>query len=285
VLATKDYGVKVFSDAARLQKLLGLARTERYSAPKLARIFNCEKKTILGTLSKLGERLPNLGQFKRKYALDDHFFSSLNAVSAYWLGFIAADGCLYSKAGGEKSLYVTLRYSDANHLRKFKKAIKSTARLGYTKSNHSVRLGFYSFGTLFDSLVNLGITPNKSLRIRRVEVVDNLMSHFIRGVFDGDGSISGKKASHVQFEIAGYAPLLKQIQNTLVQECGVNKVRIYPLADGGKGGASRLQYTGAQIFRILDFLYRDSTNQTRLARKYEKYISLKGRFLKACLVN
>ena len=121
------------------------------------------------------------------------------------------------------------------------------------------------------------MTPLKSLRINNLEIPSSLMSHFIRGMFDGDGSISGKKITHVQFMIAGYKPLLEQIQDVLIKACGINKIRIYPLY---KSEASKLQYTGSQIFRILDFIYKDSASRTRLERKYRKYIKLKKRFKK-----
>ena len=104
------------------------------------------------------------------------------------------------------------------------------------------------------------------------------MSHFIRGVFDGDGSLSGNKITHIQFQIAGYKPLLRQIQGILVKKCHINKVKIYSLS--GQNKASRVQYTGSQIFKILDFLYKNSTSQTRLERKYKKYLLFKKKFRK-----
>lgn len=276
----KNYGAKVFKDYRKLKRLLKLAKTNKYSGPQLAAIFKCNVKCIHGSLNRVGIYLPNLGEFKRKYKYNDEFFTKLTPISAYWLGFIAADGSLYLKNKREKNLRIGLQRSDLNHLRKFKGAIKSNAKIGYTKSNNSVHIEFYSSDKIFDSLVKLGIIPNKSLRIQKIIVPENLRSHFIRGVFDGDGSISGKKITHVQFEIAGYKPFLKQIQNTLIKECGVNRVKIYSLNRKKEGGASRLQYTGAQIFRILDFLYKRSTNQIRLERKYKKYMMLKKKFRK-----
>jgi len=276
----KNYGAKIFGERKKLRKLLKLAKTNKYSAPQLAAIFKCNVKPIHGALNKAGIYLPNLGEFKKKYKCNDKFFTKLNTISAYWLGFIAADGCLYLRDGKKKSFYIALNYSDAQHLKNFKKIIETNAKIGYVKSNNSVHIGFYSVDKLFDSLVKLGIKPNKRLRIENVLVPNNLMSHFIRGVFDGDGSLSGKKITHVQFQIAGFKPLLKQIQNILIKECNVRRVKIYPLTYKKTGRAFRLQYTGAQIFRILDFLYKGSINSTRLKRKYKKYNMFKIKFRK-----
>ena len=105
-----------------------------------------------------------------------------------------------------------------------------------------------------------------------------LMPHFVRGVFDGDGWISGKKITHVQFGIAGNKPFLQQIQDTLVKECNINRVNIYPLS--GPNRAHKLQYTGHQVFKILNFLYKGSNKSIRLERKYQKMMKLKKMLIK-----
>jgi len=270
----KNYGIKVFHEKLKLKKLVNLAKSNKYSAPKLAKIFHCDKKVILGTLNRFGIHLPNLGKFRKKYSCNDRFFVKLNPVSAYWLGFIAADGSLSLK---DKGTLISLMKADAGHLQKFLDAIKSNSKIGYVQSNKSAHINIYS-NDLFTSLIKLGITPNKSLRIKEVHIPSNLISHFVRGLFDGDGSISGKKVTHIQFQIAGYKPLLRQIQNVLIKRCSVNKVKIYPLLYNREGKAFRLQYTGSQIFRILNFLYKNSTSQTRLERKYKKYLMFKKKF-------
>lgn len=101
----------------------------------------------------------------------------------------------------------------------------------------------------------------------------SLMSHFIRGVFDGDGWINGKKITHIQFGIAGHKPFLQQIQNVLIRRCSISRVKLYPLPPSGK--VYKLQYTGSQIFRILDFLYEKLSYQTRWDRKYNKNVRIK----------
>ena len=276
----KNYGAKIFGERKKLRRLLELAKTNKYSAPQLAEIFNCCKKPIHGALNRAGIYLPNLGKFKKRYKHNEEFFTKLTPTSTYWAGFITADGCLYLRGKQEKVFYLTLKHADINHLRKFRKTIRSNARIGCVKSNNSANLRFYSCDKVFDSLLNLGIKPHKNLRDEKIRIPNGLMSHFIRGVFDGDGSVSGKKITHVQFQIAGYKPLLKQIQDTLIKKCNVKKVKFYPLDYKKEGKAFRLQYTGSQIFRILKFLYKNSAPRIRLERKYKKYLILKKKFKK-----
>jgi len=274
IIDNMTFKSKVFNNEQKFNSLMKLVRTGKYSPPKLTNIFSCDRKTIHRILNHNGTFLPNLGRFKKKVYCNTDFFKNLNATSAYWAGFIAADGCLYTKY---KNLSISLKKSDVGHLFKFKNAIKTNAKISHIKSNNSVRISIYSI-KIFDSLVALGIEPKKSLSIQKIQIPSHLISHSIRGVFDGDGSISGKKITHVQFQIAGNKPFLEQIQDILIKECGVNKVKIYPL--NSKNKIHRLQYTGSQIFEILKFIYKESTNQTRLERKYRKYISFKQKFRK-----
>ena len=267
-----SYQSKIFNTEFKIKRLIKLANTTQYSAPCLAKIFNCDRKVVHRVLKENKITLPNLGRFKKKIYVNDNFFTKLNSVSAYWAGFIAADGVLSNR---DKNLSIALNKRDIKHLYKFIKAVKSNAHVGCIKSNNSAHVNLYS-KPLFNSLIKLGITPNKSLTITNVSLSQSLMPHFIRGVFDGDGWISGKRITHVQFGIAGNRPFLQQIQDVLVKKCHVNRVKLYPLFPRGR--AFKLQYTGSQIFKILEFLYKKSKPQTRLDRKYQKMLELRKRF-------
>ncbi|TSC94171.1 MAG: hypothetical protein CEN87_624 [Parcubacteria group bacterium Licking1014_1] len=273
----KNFGAKIFKDKHKLNRLLKLAKTNKYSAPHLAKIFLCERKTILGILNLCKIKLKNLGKFKKKYFCNDNFFKTLIPSSTYWLGFVTADGCLYCGKNKSKKFQIALKESDVGHLRYFKKALNSNVKIYFIKSNRSAGFSLSS-SVIFDSLVSLGVLPNKSFSMGTVSVPNNLMSHFIRGVFDGDGSLSGERITHLQIAIVGHTPLLRQIQNIFIKKCGVKKVNLYPASYANGCTISRLQYTGSQIFRILGFLYKNSTEETRLKRKYEKYLMFKNKF-------
>jgi len=181
----KNFGVKIFNDKKKLKKLISLAKSGRYSSPQIAKFLNCSRSTVLGTLNKLDIHLQNLGTFKKKFSCDDKFFDKLSPISVYWVGFIAADGVLAER---DKCVAIGLQRQDATHLRKFIKAMKSNSKILYIKSNNSAHVRIYSH-ILFNSLAKLGLSPNKALRIQEVKIPLKLMSHFIRGVYDGDGSI------------------------------------------------------------------------------------------------
>lgn len=261
---------KTFADPTKLNILMKLARTGEYSAPDLARVFECNVKTIHGALNAQDIKLLNLGRFRKTIHCDAEFFSTMTPPSAYWAGFLAADGGLSSR---DKSIRLVLNRSDAVHVRKFKDVIKTNAKIFYVESVNAVGISI-ACQELYDALVALGIEPNKSLRMSKVNVPEHLISHFIRGVFDGDGCLSGKDLGHIQFMIAGNKPFLEELQSALIKNCELRRVKIYPT----KSQCFKLQYTGSQVFRILDFIYKDSNEQTRLRRKFQKYLLFKSNF-------
>lgn len=272
-LSKHNFKSKIFSDSQKLKRLFKLVKTKNYSAPELAKIFNCDRKAILYKLYAHKIILPNLGQFKKKYKSNEYFFNKLNAVSVYWAGFIAADGTLTFK---DKGVSIGLNKKDKEHLFKFKRAIRTNSPIKEVESNNSARIGIYS-KKIFNSLINLGIKPNKSLSISHVDIPNKLMFHFVRGIFDGDGSISGNDKSHIQLCIVGNKPFLEQIQDFFIRNLKISKTKIYPLT---QSNAYKLQYTGSQIFKVLKSLYYKSNNNIRLTRKYKKYLDLKEKFAK-----
>ena len=259
-----------FYKQKKLDKLIKLAKTEKYSSTQLVKIFQCNKKTIYRALKHNNLLLPNLGKFKRKYNLKDNFFNKLNPTSAYWLGFIAADGCISKR---DSSLAIGLNSVDKCHLEKFLRALGCNGQIHKYDKTNSVKVSIYS-KPITDCLTSYGITPNKSLTIERVDVPTHLASHFIRGIYDGDGSLTGTKRTHVQFMIAGNKPFLEYIQGILIKQCNLNCVKIYPL----QSKVYKLQYTGIQIFRILDYLYKDSNSCIRLDRKFATYLYYKNKY-------
>jgi len=58
---------KIFNNDYKVAKLIKLTKTGKYSAPRLAKIFNCNKKTVFRVLEKIKIRLPNLEGLKRKF--------------------------------------------------------------------------------------------------------------------------------------------------------------------------------------------------------------------------
>lgn len=125
------------------------------------------------------------------YTYDRDFFFDIDTEEkAYWLGFIAADGNISKTM---KNMRINLNIKDKNHLEKFRQSIRGNQPIKeiIREKNHSVYIDMNSKKICKD-LYKYGITPNKSLTL---DVAFNLIPkalihHFIRGYFDGDGSIN-----------------------------------------------------------------------------------------------
>ena len=129
---------------------------------------------------------------KRKtFSIKKNYFKVIDsAKKAYWLGFIAADGYNNITYG---RLAIALNEKDIDRLENFKKDISFTGKiLSQHKIFNSVCLTIHDRDIVKD-LKNLGITQRKSLSLAfptEESVPKKLIWHYLRGYFDGDGSIN-----------------------------------------------------------------------------------------------
>ena len=130
----------------------------------------------------------------------DIFSKIETELQAYLLGFYAADGNINEK---RKTFRIHLQKQDSELVYLYKDIISPDART-FTVNEHKTtgRNGkeinaHESFGVditstkLCTDLVNLGIGYNKSYSNLHIpEIPEDLIRHFIRGYFDGDGCIT-----------------------------------------------------------------------------------------------
>lgn len=132
------------------------------------------------------------GNFDRRYALDEGYFDAIDTPDkAYWLGFIAGDGCVRERG----ILAVSLAAKDCAHLERLKAALRTeapvrlyTGKSGRREGKRNAALFIHS-RHLSDALVLHGITPRKSLTLQAWGGPDDLMRHYWRGLIDADGTI------------------------------------------------------------------------------------------------
>lgn len=136
-----------------------------------------------------------IGGAKRLYSLDETYFENIDSKDkAYFLGFIYADGFITKRSSGQNVLGITL--SESEPLDKFKKYIKTDKPYGiYNKtSSYSDKSIEYKLAIISNKIVEdiekLGVVERKTLILSFPDFLDKeLIPHFIRGYFDGDGSI------------------------------------------------------------------------------------------------
>ena len=166
------------------------------SYKEIAKIFNVNEKTIKINAKKYGLTSKIGSQGARKHKFNERYFENIDSEEkAYWLGFIAADGCVYKNKQSYR-LQINLKGSDIDHLKKFQKAICSDYKItekkvGKAQSN-TCQLKINST-KMCNDLIKNNIIERKSIIFEPPILNKNLMRHFIRGYFDGDGWITSYK--------------------------------------------------------------------------------------------
>ena len=165
------------------------------SLREIEKQFGATRATVSKFLEKQGIKTTK-GNHYRKYFHDIAFFEDINTEEkAYWLGFMYADGYIVNNENryGEDCFGITLAEDSIDSIQKFKSSLKATNPIRYDDSKNGQRqakLVCCSQKTVND-LINQGVFKEKSLILKPPErVPEELIRHFIRGFFDGDGSLT-----------------------------------------------------------------------------------------------
>jgi len=193
--------------------------------------------------------------------INDFFETIETQPKAYWLGFIMADGCV-SRTQGDK-VQIKLHQKDVGHLRKWHQAIRCSNKI-CTIQPHYKQSSVYST-QMCDDLEKHGCTQRKSLTLQYPDIPFDLHRHFVRGYFDGDGSIGVHKTGQARICIVGTVDFLEVMKVIL---CTDNK-----LNTSTSSKSVSLQFNGnKKVKTICEWLYAGST--ISLDRKREVYHSI-----------
>jgi len=197
------------------------------------------------------------------YDFNHGFFSKMTEKAAYVAGFIAADGYLNIKAN---RIEIAIQTADRIHLQRIADAMEYTGPLYEKTGVGAVSLHITSQKLLADIIAILGVTNNKTLALKQCEIHDGFINHFIRGYFDGDGSI---KPDVKCIRILGTFDFLSWIAKYVADNL---KVTDKVPKRKGLENVYELGYYGADMLTICAWMYNGST--LHLDRKYQRYVRL-----------
>lgn len=107
---------------------------------------------------------------------------------AYAVGLITTDGCLSSDGR-----HIDFTSKDKDLVVTFRKCLGLTNRIGRKTSGYTGKKDYFrvQFGDVrfYAWLIELGLSPHKSKTLGPLKIPDRVFFHFLRGCFDGDGSI------------------------------------------------------------------------------------------------
>lgn len=190
---------------------------------------------------------------KSKY-FDIEVFKKDSPERNYWLGFLAADGCV-------SGYYVTIRLKDLDHVEKFRAFCSSKHKVSEVDvkdaSYYQLAIGSRE---LVELLATFNISPAKSYSVSPPEHLAYNTDYW-RGVIDGDGCLRITKQGFPAIELvgskdmcAGFLSFIKTIGNT--------KTKVLPRAK-----VHRVTTGGLWVKRVVEVLYGNA--EVALDRKAE----------------
>lgn len=251
----------IFSDED-LQRIVTLYVDNKQSMVKIAKEFSINPSVIKRVLKEQGVRFWSR-QERMCLSIDTTFFENITTpLKAYVLGFMYADGYVTGNRFGIK-----LKSSDKDFLVQIKDILKSGHKVGtYIQDTQYGRVEYCSFNVnnpkMVNDLIKQGVVYNKSKILKfPTHLPRELLPHFIRGYFDGDGSVykcKSKSGCGIGISFVGTEDVLNGILNefkgVINTKASVRKYpgkEIYDLKIGGRTNVKKLYqylYNDAEIF-------------------------------------
>jgi hypothetical protein len=211
----------------------------------------------------------------RKYAINEDFFDNIDTEEkAYFLGFLYADGC--NQMEHNYTTCLALELSDKEILEKFAKLIYKDNPLHqikkYDRTHETPPRGYTASFSINSKhicfqLQKLGCVSKKTFILTYPKwMPDNMHRHFIRGYFDGDGTINNVDKKISGCKIVSTKEFLEGIKNIVPTNSNLykndltNDKNTYDLCFSGN----------RNIQKFLNWIYAGST--IYLDRKYKRYL-------------
>lgn len=244
---------------------------------QIAEKFNCVPNTIKNIVSKDYKYKERASVNYKNLGINHNFFSVIDTEEkAYILGFLLADGNVYKDTSYRIRLCLALQ--DIKILYRIKEILNLTSEVRISKRDNRENsqaecLLNWSSEQQFKDLGKYGIVPNKSLisYLPINQINSDVVHHFIRGLFDGDGCISVFQNRQALSFVGTY-----EVINTL--KCFLcENLSLYPVKISERTKKNTvyqvLWSSKKDVLNIYNYLYKDAT--IFLERKYLKFQEIK----------
>ena len=272
-----SYNKKIFT-TNEIQDIVNMYAEQRISSVKIGEKYGCSHKVILRLLES--QNIDHSWKPKRKYAINEAYFDTIDTPNkAYILGFLYADG---SNCLDKCTVTMSLQEEDRDILERIRGEIGSEKPLeyldytnkndgGYTYKNQYRLLLFNKH--ICKALETIGMIPKKSLKLEFPNIKPELYSHFIRGYYDGDGSvyrqIKNDNNHAVTLTITSTEEFCKRLVDISKKYIGI-KTNYYD-ASCRNGITKVFTISGRNVVKkFLDWIYQDA--DLLLKRKHDRYL-------------
>lgn len=125
----------------------------------------------------------------RQYYFNFSYFNQIDTSNkAYIIGLLASDGNLYKRDNHQGQIQILLHKKDEKLLKDIIKEMDGNKPLCYFKDYATLTI---NSDEMYDDLLKIGLYDNKtySINMNNINIPEEYKFDFLRGYFDGDGSI------------------------------------------------------------------------------------------------
>lgn len=195
---------------------------------------------------------------------------------AYVLGYFTADGYMFINSGG--SYYIAFVSTDYDLISKVREMLYSRQKISSRKYKNRKGKIIYrlQIGSkkLFRDLLDFGLIPNKSKKIKLPKIPKSYFRHFVRGYFDGDGCVDfgfyrkrGKKKATLMTKFySSNKTFLQDLWQILKRYAQVKGGSLYK-----RERKFDLSLSVRDSFRLYNFMYKGVKKNQFLERKYNEF--------------
>lgn len=191
---------------SKIRSLIG----EGWSVPEICKETNLTQSIVLRLMRDNDIKRNSISIIKRKYFLNENWIDEIDSPEkAIFLGLFFADGCNYLHSN---ECMIGLQLKEEDYLYRFCLCFTDKP-LQKTRSLKKIQINSKRWS---DKMYEYGATPKKSLILEWPKnLPDEFIPYFIRGYFEGDGSISkrvNKNAPYwYQVQIVGTLQFLTEL--------------------------------------------------------------------------
>lgn len=217
------------------------------------------------------------------YTLDRNYFKEINSnEKAYWLGLIYADG---SNKISRNTFVLGLKKEDSYILNILADSLKTNVPIKIQKDKKKIKEDFYRLEIynkkLCLDLLSHGVFENKTSILKQPSLNTEYVYSFIRGYFDGDGSIctTTNDENHYKDSITftGTKEITEYISKYIKDELNIHSC-LYERHPDRDNNNYTISINGRlNVIKLCEKMYENKSNKF-LIRKYQRFLKIKNRY-------
>jgi intein/homing endonuclease len=271
-------------------------RVAGHTIVEISEILNCSKNSINKWVKDIilsNEDYYRINSRQAKHSYNVELFRNSNGIIYYLLGSFISDGCV------DKNLRkISISSKDEDWLLSIAKVLCPEKLPRKIKMSNCYVLEIHN-KQIVNWFTNNECVPRKSLIVKMPTIPNEYLSHFIRGLFDGDGSITiTKQPFGITKQLRIY---IVSASKTFVEELSktfdANRLDHKITTISGKNRSIlgrelkdyndcyRIIFTGSKAVKFCEFIYH--SKNIYLDRKYQiyqKYLDIRKWELENCMI-